>query len=406
MQVDLDVIRMVYGGDALCRTSNNETAFVARCIPGENIAAEIIQSKKNYLLGNLIQINKPAPNRIIPRCKHFNECGGCSYQHLPYSDQLSIKESIFHEQLTRLGKIVDPPISAIIPSYSEWNYRSVMQFHLDSQGRLGFQKQKSNNFVPISECHLPTKGISEFLQNLDFGEGHGIDRLEIREGSDRSLLLTMNSSSPDIPEISCEFPISIIHGYNGNHVLLTGEDAVTYIINGQEFIVSSGSFFQVNLRQTERLLELLLKYLDNRSFSTIMDLYSGVGLFSKFLAPLCQRLIAIEISPAACDDFSVNLSDYEHCELYIGTVASILPNLEVNPDLVILDPPRTGVEKIALSILLKYSPKTMVYISCNPSTLARDLQPILQEGYKIQRIIPIDMFPQTYHIESICFLEK
>ena len=406
MPIELDVLRMVYGGNAICRTADGCKVFTPYCLPGERVLAEILASKKGYSIGKLTDILEASAERIEPRCKHFMQCGGCSYQHTSYHLQLSIKEMILSEQLSRLGKISSPPINPIITSDQEWHYRNVMQFHVTPQGVLGMQAPNSHQIIPISECHLPTNGITNLLSSFDLSEDHNIERMDIREGSDQSILITLNSTHPDIPQISCDIPVSIIHNYRGHPVSISGEDYVTYTLLEQEFKVSSGSFFQINTDAAAKMIRLVCDYVRKGSFSTIFDLYAGVGLFSKFLSPMCNKIIAVESSSSACDDYVENLDQSGNCELYIGDVEEILPHINEKVDLILLDPPRVGLKRGVFLSVENLSPKAIIYISCDPSTLARDLGFFLQIGYKLKEVTPIDMFPQTFHIESICHLER
>jgi len=281
-----------------------------------------------------------------------------------------------------------------------------MQSHVDPQGRLGLQGHRSHHIIPLSECHLPSKPIAAFLSGCTFSQGHNMERLVIREGSDQTILMMLHSCRPDVPRIFCELPASIVHHYPDHAVTIAGDNFVTYGLSNQEFKVTAGSFFQVNTVAAAQMVWMIRDYVQQGDYSTIFDLYAGVGLFSKFLAPLCDNIIAIESSTSACEDYTENLGQISNSRLYPGSVEKILPRMTLKADLILLDPPRAGLHPGVISSIVRISPKAIIYVSCDPSTLARDLRLMMQHGFELKKVVPIDMFPQTYHIESVSFLER
>ena len=405
MIVDVKLTGETYGGDCIARLPDGRTLFVPFGITGEKVRVEITEEKKNYVRGKIVQVLEPSPARITPRCPHFTVCGGCHYQHLAYADQLQLKQRILTQQLERLGKIIDPPVQLIIPSPMEWNYRNTVQFHLSPAGKPGYQRAGSNQQVEISECHLPMESINHLWPKLEIDPGAGIDRFMIRAGLDDDLLLGFVGKTAAPPEFAVDFPLSVVyHGSEGD-VLLSGEDFSILQVLGREFRVSSDAFFQVNTLMAEKMVTHVLASLKG-NYRHIVDAYCGVGLFSAFLAPRCSQLTGIELSEAACDDYSANLEESEHVALYMGKAEQVLPALEIFPELILLDPPRAGLEPHALEGLLKASLEQIIYVSCDPATLARDLRKIIDAGYHLESITPFDMFPQTYHVESISILSK
>ena len=324
---------------------------------------------------------------------------------MPYEMQLKIKADILRDQLQRIGKIENPPIQLAVASSNAWNYRNHIQFHLDSDGKLGFQASASDKMIPILECHLPEKSINSLWPQLEFESNSGIERVSVRAGMDDELMLVLESNSPETPELEIEADISAAHVFEDDAVIIAGNGHITIKVLGREFCVSPTSFFQVNTSIAEKMVVHLLNRLPI-SQSTILDVYCGVGLFSAFLAPKCKRLIGIESSHSACDDFAVNLDEFDNVELYEDLAENVLPILNNEPDAVIVDPPRAGVEKKALDAIVKLNPKIIVYVSCDPSTLARDAKRLIDHGYKLLSVTPFDLFPQTYHIESMSFFER
>jgi 23S rRNA (uracil1939-C5)-methyltransferase len=274
-----------------------------------------------------------------------------------------------------------------------------MQFSLTRDGKMGFQAPNSNRIIPIAECHLQEASIDDLWQGLEFEPGTEIERVSLRTGADDDLMLILESLEP--PELEIEAGISVVHVYDENMVVLAGSDHIRMRVLDRDFKVSAPSFFQVNTVMAGKMVEHLLNKLLTSPASTILDVYCGVGLFSAFLAPKCGRLIGIESSKSACEDFTVNLDAFDHVELYEGEAEEVIPHLEAKPDIVLVDPPRAGLDRAVVDGILKLSPGLIAYASCDPSTLARDAARLINGGYMLKEITPFDLFPQTYHIESI-----
>ncbi len=387
------------------RLEDGRAVFVPFGLPGERVRIRPVEEKHSFVRAELLEVLEASPLRITPRCPHFGQCGGCHYQHMPYEAQLGAKVSILRDQLERIGKIESPPVKAIIPSPAAANYRNHIQFHLTAEGRSGFQAPNAARIVPIRECHLPEAGINELWPQLEFEPGAPFERISIRLGSGGDLLLVLESAAGQPPELELEADISVVHLSGEDAVVLAGSDRTTIEILGRPFRVSAASFFQVNTRMAEKMVEHVSSILPAR-LDTLLDVYCGVGLFSAFLAPRCSRLIGIEVSPSACDDFAANLDEFDHVELYEAAAEDVLPGLQIEPAAALVDPPRSGLEKRALDALREMNPGRIVYVSCDPSTLARDARRLAEGGYRITQVTPFDLFPQTYHIESISLFEK
>jgi len=407
----LTLDKFTYGGDIMGRLPDARAVFVPFTLPGEQVRIRFVEEKRGYVRAELLEIVQPAAERIEPRCPHFGICGGCHYQHLSYTSQLKAKSGILTDQLTRIGRISDPPIDPIKPCPNPWNYRNHVQFHLDPDGRLGFQAPNSNHIVPIRECHLPHVPLNELWPQLEFEKDTGIERLSLRLGAEEDIMLLLESRQPEIPGLDVQAGISVVHQYAGESILLVGDEHIRMEIQSshpsqrRSFHVSAGSFFQVNTRMAGAMVDHLLSNLPD-DLDTMLDVYCGVGLFSAFLAPHVRRLIGIEASSSACEDFSLNLDEYDNVELYEATAEQVLPALQVKPDLILVDPPRAGLERSALDAILAMQPETLVYISCDPATLARDARRLLNGGYQLQQITPFDLFPQTYHVETVVLMSR
>lgn len=410
--VRLQLDTFTFGGEAMGRLPDGRALFVPFALPGETVTARLREEKPGYARADLIDIEEPCALRIAPRCRHFQSCGGCHYQHLPYAEQLKAKQAILRDQLVRIGKIENPPMRPIVPSPLEFGYRNSVQFHLDRQGKLGFKAAASDTLVSISECHLLEPALSQAWPQLDFEAMPQLERIHLRLGTADDLMLILESSSSDTPDLTIEeLPLSVVHLAAGEALVLAGSRAVAMQVHGRLFQVSAGSFFQVNTPMAEALVDGLLQGLARHTrldaSATVLDVYCGVGLFSAFLAPQVGRLVGIESSPSAVEDFTVNLDEFEHVEIYEDLAENVLPQLELHqPQAVVVDPPRAGLNRRALEALLQMQPGVLAYISCDPATLARDGRKLAEGGYRLAEITPFDLFPQTYHIESLSFWVK
>ena len=400
---DLTLTTLTYGGEAMGRLPDNRAVFVPFGLPGERVRIRLTDEKRGFARGELVEVLEPSPERIAPRCAHFGICGGCHYQHLTYEAQLKAKAEILRDQLTRIGKLANPPVNPTVEGSSPWNYRNHVQFHLTEDGRLGYVSVRGVEVISISECHLPEARINDLWPQLDFEPETEIERVSLRDGDD--LMLVLESESPAAPELELEAGISVVHLYEDHPVVMAGDGALRMCVLDRDFQVSAASFFQVNTLVAEKMVGHVLSKLPTE-LDTVLDLYCGVGLFSAFLAPRCQRLIGIELSASACEDFAVNLDEFEGVELYEGLAEDVIPHLEADPALVLVDPPRAGLERAVLDSILRLNPPTILYVSCDPSTLARDAARLIAGGYRLVEVTPFDMFPQTYHIESISLFQK
>ena len=427
-QFDIDILTLVYGGDAMGRLPDGRAVFVPYALPGERVRVRLTEQKKGFARAALVELLQASPDRILPppvvdaaAAAAQAACGGCHYMHMTYEAQLRYKTAILRDQLQRIAGIAEPPVAPTLPSPGEWRYRNTAQFHLAPDGRLGFQEPGTHSVVPVTDCVLCEPVINEVLPQLDFSGEDGrtvpeLDRVQIRAGAGGDLMLVLESNDPVPPEFSVDLPINAVFvgpgGFEENAPLvLSGDEYIVMEALERPFRVSAGSFFQVNTAQAENMVRYLLDHLPLRPDATLLEVYAGVGLFSAFLAPRVGRLIAVESSPSAVQDFAVNLDEIngaesENVELYDGLAEEVLPGLELRPDIVLVDPPRAGLALPALDALARMDAPLLVYISCDPATLARDAKRLLSAGYVLRSSQPIDMFPQTYHIESINIFEK
>ena len=398
--------KLTYGGDAMGRLPDGRAIFVPFALPGERVRVRLKEEKRGFARGELVEVLEASPSRITPRCIHFGLCGGCHYQNLPYEEQLKAKADILRDQLMRIGRIENPPVRDTVPSPSPWNYRNHVQFHLTQDGKLGYMTAGHPRVFAIRECHLPEGSIDSLWPQLEFEPGMDLKRVSVRSGTDEDMMLVLESDSPEPPELVIEAGISITHVFEENTVVIAGNDHLFIKVLDREFRVSAASFFQINTAMAGKMVEHLLTSVPVSISTNLLDVYCGAGLFSAFFAHRCKQVIGIESSASACEDFAFNLDEFENVDLYEGLAEEVIPHLKAQPDVALVDPPRAGLEKQVVDGLLQLKPANIAYVSCDPSTLARDAARLIHGGYRLKEVTPFDLFPQTFHIESISFFER
>ena len=382
--IELDLLSWGRLGEAMA-THDGRDVFVFGGIPGESVSAEVVAIRRKYIAAQVISVIRSSPHRVEPPCSYFGECTGCQWQHMSYPAQLEAKAAIVADALHRVGGFYLPPVLDTIPSPKPFGYRNHARFNIwRSTGGLGFTHRERRRFVRIDHCMLMNKRTNKLLALLQ-DQCAETSALSIR-ASDATgdYLVQPTLKNPDVP-------------------IPTGQKRYREAVNGREFQVASPSFFQVNVEQAGKLAELTIDALGLSGQETVVDAYAGVGAFSALLAPHAARVIGIEESTAAVADAEENAADAPNVEFITGKVEDILPSLAVVPDAVILDPSRAGCQPAVLETLLELAPPRIAYVSCNPQTLARDLA-ILCRRYSIESVQPVDMFPQTHHVECLASL--
>jgi len=403
---EVELEKMAYGGEALGRLPDGRAVFVPYASPGERVRVRLVEEKRGYARGELLEVLSPSVGRVEPRCQHYGVCGGCHYQHIDYETQLQAKAAVLADQLTRIGGLEAPPVQAAVPSPQPWNYRNHVQFHLNAEGQLGYKAARSEEVVAIQECHLPEANLSALWPKLAFDSELGLSRVGLRAGQEGEAMIVLEGEALEPPEVALDLPVAVSYLGSEGPVVLADGDHLTMEALGHAFRVTAGSFFQVNTAVAEAIIEHLLEHLPLSSETTLLELYCGVGLFSAFLAPRVGQLIGVEESPLACEDFVANLDEFDNVALYEGTVEQVLPGLDLHPDIVLVDPPRSGLSPDVVDGILRLQPDVLAYVSCDPATLGRDAKRLTKGGYTLQQVTPFDMFPQTYHIEGVSFWER
>ncbi len=385
--IELHLEDMAYQGAAIGR-EDGRVVFAEYGIPGEDVVVAIERDRKDHSLGRVVAVRTPSPERVDPPCPYFGVCGGCQWQHIRYEHQLVLKQHVVRQQLRRIGKFEDPPVSPTVPSPNQFGYRNHARFSVDGKGNLGYISRPGHGyrFIRIDRCLIMHPAINEVLGRLQ-GKAFVKHQLMVRCGINTGELLVQ----PDVSAIDSEIP--------------SGQRFYHESLLGHRFRISASSFFQTNTGVAERLVQLVLERIAPTGREVVVDAYAGVGTFAAFLAPRVARVIGIEEAPSAVDDARVNLDQFDNVEYVMAKVEQVLGKLAVRPDVVILDPPRVGCAPEALTGVLMLRPPRIVYVSCDPATLSRDLRKLVDGGYRLLDVTPLDMFPQTYHIESVATLE-
>jgi 23S rRNA (uracil1939-C5)-methyltransferase len=401
--MEILIEKLVYGGAGLGRTEEGKAVFVPYVLPGERVKVQVLQEKKGHIQAELLEVMQPSPQRISPFCKHFGVCGGCAYQHMSYADQLQTKQAIIQEMLQRTCKLESFTLKAMVGSPNETFYRNHVQFHVDADGKTGFLKAGSHELVAVEECFLPQEELLQLRHTLLLEDASGLDWIDFRTG-DEEPLVYFHGEEP-APELEVDFPVNLLFEHDGAPMILSGDEYIVKTINGRPFRVTADAFFQTNEAQTQRLVDEVLSAIKPAAGGVLLDVYCGVGLFAAFAAPLFEQVIGIEADALAAEDFAANLDEFDNVDLYLGTAEDVLPGLKVKVDVMIVDPPRLGIERHALDAIIALAPQRIVYVSCDLATLARDLNRLLPAGYSLLYVQPMDMFPHTQHIENVVVLD-
>ena len=423
------------------------TVFVKDAVIGDTVTAKIIKAKKNYGYGRLMEVLKPSPYRVEPKCEFARQCGGCQLQALSYDQQLVFKTNKVKGHLERIGGFTDIPMEPIIGMDELFHYRNKAQFPVgrNKEGKIvtGFYAGRTHNIIENRDCAL---GVAENKEVLDrviaHMEKYGIEpyneatgkglvrHVLIRYGyftKEVMVCLILNGNKIPKEELLvkslCEIPgmTSITINVNkkrsnvilGEEIcLLWGQEYITDRIGDISYQISPLSFYQVNPMQTQKLYAKALEYADLHGEETVWDLYCGIGTISLFLAQKAKFVRGVEIVPAAIENAKENakLNGLENTEFFVGKAEEVLPREYkkngVYADVIVVDPPRKGCDETLLETMVEMNPERIVYVSCDSATLARDLKYLCERGYELRKVCPVDQFGMTVHVETVVLLSQ
>lgn len=421
------------------------TVFVPDALPSEIVKAEITVVKKSYAKGKLLEIEKTSPYRTQPSCPVYENCGGCQISHLTYEGQLDVKYRRVRSVIERIAKEPGELVLPVLPAAHPFHYRNKMAVPagvVNGVPALGYYKQGSHEVIPVSTCGIQEEENNRLLQWAEtFIQKHRISlynektkkgsirHIMGRVGNDGKVMAVIVTATEELPEekewirdIQKELPFvtSLYHNIQsrpGNVILgkkirlLWGRETLTASLGGLAFEVSPYSFFQVHKEQAEKLYETALAYANLTGKETVIDAYCGTGTISLCLAEKAKKVIGIEIVKPAVEDAIKNAkaNHIENVEFHAADAGKLMPELYQNglkPDVIVMDPVRAGCTENVLKAAAAMNPKRIVYVSCNPATFARDAAILKQEGYRIRKVQPVDMFPQTMHVECVSLLTK
>ena len=443
-RVSVSITGMSAEGHGVGRLPDGMTVFVPLTVTGDN--AEIVLTKvtKNYAFGKALSINFPSPHRIEPDCECFGKCGGCAYRHIDYEFEKSIKTQKIADALLRIGGF-DVKLSSIIGAECIDRYRNKAQLPVSPGAngpQIGFYAARSHRIVNTDRCPLSPEvfesitltvrrwmtenGVSAYDEAAHTGT---VRHIYIRQGVNTGeimVCLIVNSDSVRCAEQLAErlrenknihSVMLNINKTKGNViagkkcVTLYGSVTISDTLSGLHFDISPLSFYQVNPRQAERLYEKAAEYAGLTGSETVLDLYCGAGTIGLTMASKSKRIIGVEIVPEAVGDAKNNalkngITNAEFIASDAKTAARMIEKQGIKPDVIIVDPPRKGCEPEVIEAMLDILPERIVYVSCDPATLARDLKALCESSYELRKVTPVDMFPRTSHVETITLLQR
>jgi 23S rRNA (uracil1939-C5)-methyltransferase len=422
--MEITIEKLVYGGDGLAH-HDGSTVFVPFVLPTERVSATAIEQKKKFVRACVERLLTSAPERVPAPCPHFGVCGGCHYQHMPYEGQLKYKTEILRETLRRLGRIEWQGEIGVHPS-PPWGYRNRAQWKIrgarEASGLspgIGYFRANSTALCPVQECAILSPLLLKTLLGFRAALAERALPPELREieafagANDTRLLVTANFTrfpsgrqrlADTFQQIAPEMDSLLFHDPNSERMELDGPGFVECEAAGATFRVGHLSFFQVNRFLAGELARHVAETADAGRLA--LDLFAGVGLFSLLLAKRFERVIAVEANPAATRDLESNAAGKGSIEIRNVDAEQFLDRCREDPGLVVLDPPRAGLEPKITKHLARIGPKSIAYVSCEPPTLARDLAALTKAGYEVSGVDLFDLFPQTFHIESVVCLSR
>lgn len=399
--VELHPTAMAHGGEAVARR-DGKAHFVGGVMPGEVVEARIVEDKGSWARANLVRVIEPAPDRRDAPCPHASTCGGCQWQFAPRSTQLDWKRDIVASQLSHLGKIADPPVAPTEAPGPELGYRNRMDFHV-VDGRPGLMRARTNTVEPIDACLLLHPMLADLYGRL--GELTGVDRITLRCGTLTGDVLVIVEGR--LPDHAHTWGVPVVVRERGTITKAIGDPSLTEIVDDVRFSIPFDGFFQNNTDGAQRLVEIVRDAAELREDETLLDGYCGVGLFGATVGRDAGLVLGIDSVGPAVEHARRNVSagDVEH-HYIVGSFTKDIERLDAYWDVAVVDPPRKGLGARGIEAVTSSMPRRIVYVACDPASLARDSRSLADVGYRLTTAIPVDMFPQTFHVEVVAAFDR
>ena len=440
----MTVDRLAYGGEAVGR-HDGLVVFAAGAAPGETVRVRVRRVQRRHVEADVVSVEKASPERVTPRCVHFAQgCGGCIWQHVDYPSQLRAKEAAVGDSLARLGGLHDLPLRPIIPAPSPWHYRNKMELAFHPEGVLGLHPRGAwHRILPLHECFLAppltvalVKAAQAFAREANLSlhdpRTHNgfLRELVVRHSRGTAETMLGIVTSPGSFNAAAAMAeclaavdssvVSVVRSIRASSdtsaplqqtTLLRGQNHITEIVDGLRFDIGIETFFQTNSAQAERLVALVRELAGEVTGALAIDLYCGVGMFTLALASAGAKAVGIELSASSVEAARANAhsNGLDDARFLAGDARSVLPQVLAEhgaPRVVVLDPPRAGAGGKVMRRIARAGPARIIYVSCNPTTLARDLIELEPFGYRVAVVQPLDLFPQTYHVETVVALDR
>ena len=392
----IKIERLNHNGEGIGKL-NNITTFIPKTIPNDQVEINIIENHKNFNRASVIKYIKRDCNCVNPSCQYYYNCGGCHISNLSYEEQLEYKKNKAKEIFKKYLNI-DIRLN-IIPSKNVLKYRNKITLQIN-KGKIGLYAPRTNNIVEVNKCLLVSDNLNEIINKLRSLDLSKINNIVLRESNDEILLSIYGEISKDDLK-----KIDKVNTIIYNSQIIKGRGYIVQNIKYLKFKVSAESFFQVNNEMVVKLYDKVLEYSKINKDDILIDLYCGTGTIGIYLARYCKKVLGIEINKSSIKDANKNkkINNINNIEFICGDVSKIINN-KYQASIIVIDPPRSGLDKKTRKTLLEILPKKIVYVSCDTMTLARDLKELL-EKYEIENCTLMDMFPQTYHVECVCLLK-
>ena len=404
MFLKLQLDKLVHGGKAIGRWKN-KTVFVPGGLPNEEVRVEVVREKGRTIEARLVEILRPSVDRVPPRFEPADIPIG-NFQHIVYPVQLLQKEDIVRDQMTRIGKLKRIPIRPIRGNPDPWAYRIETTLSPIKSGGLGYWSPSQRQVVAIKRCDVLHPRIQQIMAGIDF-DFTDLRKLTLRVGSDGEVLLVFATNDAEPPDIEIDFPVSVaIVMPDGVSATLIGEPFLVQTVREQAFRVAAGSFFQPSIAGAELLVDTVIGLADLAGDETVLELFSGVGMLTAFLAARAGDVIGIEKNPDSIEDAAVNLDATDNVALYNDWAEDVLPHLDVRPDLAVVDCGDEGISAEALHHLLEKAPPRIIISTPNIAHAAQLARPLTDARYQLKTIQPLDLQPQTYHVHTVSLWTK